>query len=386
MKRALVLSGGGARGAYEVGVLAYLFQELAPRLGRPLRFELISGTSVGAVNACHLAAGEDEGEQTVAMCEAWSDLRLDSLLALNAKNLTRLALSVLRRPGETLSAASVLDARGLARHLLCHVQWPKIGRAVRAGRLEALTVTATHVATGHSVIFVQRKEKQVPVLGRDPNLLVQAARIGPRHVLASCAIPVLFPPVELAGELYLDGGLRLNVPFGPAIRLGAEKVAVVALQPVGQASAVLTGAPTPASLAGKVFNAVMQENVEQDFDRLRRLNEVLEAGTAAYGDGFLGQVNAQISRRQGLPVRRVETMLQRPSRPLGEVAWEATHSPAFVRTPAGAALRAVADREDPKRADLTSYLLFDGTFARELISLGRADARKNEEAWARFFA
>ncbi|MBI5545885.1 MAG: patatin-like phospholipase family protein [Deltaproteobacteria bacterium] len=414
LKTALVLGGGAARGAYEAGVVSWLREALPRETGAPLRLDILAGTSVGAVNACYLATrASDHAQQARTLAERWKALKLEDVLRVGPTDLARLALDLVRRTPHQAGRsrrAGMIDPRGLQEIASRHVVWREIGRCIEAGSLEALVVTATHVASGCTTVFVQRHAKAPPPpMCVNPHYRAVSTRIGLKHAMASAAIPVLFPPVSLGGELYVDGGLRQNVPLSPALRLGAQRVVVVTLRHAGEvgqpppvveaerALAAHPGAPIeePRELAlpsgpflfGKALDTLLNDRVEEDLDRLRRTNALLEAGTRAYGPGFARLLNSTLLPMQGQPVRYVRTLVVRPSQDLGRLAAEFARSPEFRRRASGFAgrlVRRLADSEAPDQADLASYLMFDGAFAEILIDLGRRDAAARLGEWLRF--
>ena len=382
MKTALVLSGGGARGAYEAGLISFLREDLEPKLGHPLRLDILCGTSVGAITACALAAGAAHPEkQGLELREFWSRLSIKQVLQFGAADVVRTVWE--------LGGGGLANPEGM-RTVLLRIDWKAIGRNLRARRFDALSVCATRVSNGRTAVFVQQAEPR-PLWFENPHFEVVKTRIGPRHALASAAMPVLFAPVEIEHQLYLDGGLRMNVPLSPALRLGAQRVAVVALQPMQHAA---VGAPqeplrpTATFLAGKAMNSLLVDRLEQDVDNLRRINALIQAGYESFGPHFTGAMNDALASHQSAPLRYVRNLLMRPSRDLGAIASRFARDRGFLRRHPqvpGLVVSLLAGNESEESADLASYLLFDPGFAEELISLGRADGRSHEEEWARFF-
>src|SRR5262245_49795925 len=188
----VILSGGGARGAYEAGVLWYLFDDLARRLGAPPRIDLICGTSVGAINCAYLAAHLSDPVLGVRrLVDVWSSLRLDDVLGFGWKQAVSLP-RVLIGGG---SGAGVFDVSPMASLVQREVPWRAITRTMRKGHLQALSVSATEVSTGRTVIFMQTGPNTGLPTRAPPRTLIRSERIGPQHALASAAIPLLFPPV-----------------------------------------------------------------------------------------------------------------------------------------------------------------------------------------------
>ncbi|MFL5319088.1 MAG: patatin-like phospholipase family protein [Myxococcaceae bacterium] len=400
LRTGLVLGGGGARGAYEAGVLAYLREELEHELGRPLPLPVIAGTSVGAINACHVAAYAEDGKlQARELVERWRSLSIHEVLRFGAGDLIRVAREVLGRVPDLTEERNggLIDPAGIYDIVLRGVPWKNIGRSIRAGRLHGVAVSATHVATGRTTVFIQMRDLELPAWTRDPHLRAEAALIGPHHALASAAIPLMFPAVQIGGRLYLDGGLRLNVPLSPALRMGAERVIVVSLrhleipppgpeEPEGAAERAVATAPF---LFGKTLNALMLDRTDQDLERLRRLNSMLIAGTEAYGKDFAQVLNGALLPHRNSGVRYVRNILVRPSEDIGQLASLYARSEEFSRRAKGMAstvVKRLVDREAPDSADLVSYLLFDGGFADVLVAMGKNDARKMRDQWVRFFS
>jgi NTE family protein len=402
-KTALVLGGGGARGAYEAGVIAYLRSELQEEIGE-FPIDILCGTSIGAVNASFLAATADTPHQQAAqLVDHWRSVAVEEVLRFDWADVFRLMRDAFGRLPRSLvpegeRRAGLIDPLNLWKPLLSGVPWLQIGRNLRRGLFSALAIGTTHVASGRPVVFLQRADRAAPQLAEDPNFRVVNTRIGPRHVLASGAIPLLFSPVRIEGRLFVDGGLRLNVPLSPALRLGAERLVVVSLRestpltlplPVSEWSTANEQAlATAPFLAGKALNALFIENIEQDLDRLRRLNALLEAGEEHWGPQFAGTLNQLLMGSQRTPLRYVRNLLVRPSESIGKLAAEHVRSVRFrkVNTLARRMLRSMAERESPEDADFVSYLLFDRDFADLLIQLGREDARRRRPDWIDFFA
>jgi NTE family protein len=262
-----------------------------------------------------------------------------------------------------------------------------------AGHLEALSVSTTHVASGKTVVFVERRGGGLPEWSRDPFVRARAATIAPDHVLASAAIPVLFPAVPVDGAFYCDGGLRQNTPLSPALRLGADRVLVVSLRhmptPVEEAAHQAEHErhyPSAWFLFGKALNALLLDHTDYDLERLRRMNAIVDGGIRAFGDRFLDELNATLVPLRGQGVRLVRDLLLRPSEDIGEIAGAHARSPRLAekRGLSGRAIRYLAG--ESRESDLLSYLLFDGEYAADLIDLGFRDARARADELAAFFS
>ncbi|MCX7809124.1 MAG: patatin-like phospholipase family protein, partial [Deltaproteobacteria bacterium] len=222
-----------------------------------------------------------------------------------------------------------------------------------------------------------------------PTLVLRPCRIGPEHVLASAAIPILFPPVSIRGQLFVDGGLRLNTPIAPAIHLGARRIFVIALTSPSASGkpafdpGVFPGAPF---LVGKILNAFLLDPVITEFYEIERFNRLLEDGIHAFGSDFVERLSAQAKAEGRPPYQRVWAISIAPSADIGMLAasYLRAHRARFGKA-LGRQLLRLLDLGESVDSDLVSYLLFDGGFAKQLIELGKEDAKKKEEEMARFF-
>ena len=202
VKRAVVLSGGGARGAYEAGVLRYLLEELPRRLGHRPRFDVISGTSVGALHACYLAASAADGPEAGArLADLWRGFKIGEVLPVSAKDLLRWPrrLFGLARVASELRSDQLPDrlyglfnTQPLEQIVVRAIPWREIRRNVQTGQLEALCVTATQISTGRAFVFIENRANRIDRWPEDPMIVAQPTRLLPIHALASAAIPLLF--------------------------------------------------------------------------------------------------------------------------------------------------------------------------------------------------
>ena len=404
---AVVMSGGGARGAYEAGVLSYLFDDLPQQLGKPVHFDIVTGTSVGAIHACYVAATQGQPGTGNKLSEIWRGLSLDEVYKVGAVDLFRVPLRLvgLGAVGELRPSAperaparleGLLDTTRLEELVLDQIPWKKIRANLETGALQALAVAATEIATGRSVVFVDTQSGAIPQWARDPFVVARPARINPAHALASAAIPLLFPAIRISGAYYCDGGLRLNTPLAPALRLGADRVLVIGLrhqttreEEDRQAHRREANYSSTTYLAGKVLNALLLDRIEYDVDRLRLFNAILESGVHTYGDDFLSRINEPIVELRNTPYRIIRNIFLRPSEDLGAIASDCLH-----KQPATRGLREWFSRNIARyaargalgEADLLSYLFFDRCYAEQLLALGRRDAAAAVEDLVSFFS
>jgi NTE family protein len=270
------------------------------------------------------------------------------------------------------------------------VPWEGIARNLAAGRLRSAGVIATELATGKAVVFVEGRGVDPALWAHDRSVVARAARLGAEHVLASAAIPLLFPAVRVGDGYYVDGALRLNTPLAPAIHLGADRMLVVALrseepEPADEGAARSLPRSGFSAVLGRVLGALLLDRLETDLGRMQFMNRVLERGTGVFGSDFLARLNQDGERK----LRRIESLVIRPSQSLGGIAREI----ARARRSAGRLPRKVrlfldlaVNSDAGSDSDLLSLLLFDPEYFQVLMELGWADARARQEELAAFFA
>lgn len=372
----IVLSGGGARGAYEAGVLRYIYEEIAPRLSVPLPLDLVAGTSIGALNGAWVAALGAEGARHIA--SYWRALTPDAVYHFRAVDLLRAPEKFVRRASPVDRGVALFEPGPLYTYVRDAMPWSELHARIDRGELKALVVTVTDVANGRTIQFVDG-----PCEPRETGTMVmRPTRIGPDHCLASAAIPFIFPPVRVDGRYYVDGSLRQNTPLAPAIQLGVERVLVIGVKRarIQDAQSVDPVAPSPAFLAGKALNALMLDPVEEDIRRVDRVTDLLAWSEQAY-PGYLARLRAEFRA-----YRPIQSLHLRPSEDIGRLAAELFPAcepelPWATRM----LLRGVAASESPEEADLMSYLLFHHRFTGALEDLGHRDAATACESLAALF-
>jgi NTE family protein len=382
--RGLVLTAGGARGAYQAGVLRRI-GEIAAARGKASPFPIVAGASAGAINGAILAAGSaDLADTTRRLSEIWSELEFRHVVKVDPLSLLLNGAALLRdlTIGGLVGGAglgSLLDAAPLRDFLARHLKLTGIGRAIRDGILHAVAISATSYHSGRSFTFIQGAPGHAVWTKRRRVALSTALTVD--HVLASAAIPIVFPPVRVrtdGGELWFgDGALRLVSPLSPAIRLGASRVLAIGVRCSSSAEALwqteggargrrarsAPAQPPLAQICGVVLNAIFLDHLDADLDHLLRMNELVEAHGGPYDPDGPGPRE---------PMRAVEALVVNPSEDLAIVASQfARHMPRAIRF-----LLEGLGTPDAQSADLMSYLLFDKAYTRTLVEIGYRDADK----------
>lgn len=363
----LVLSGGGARGAYEAGVLRFLFQHLPQRLGRAFSPNVYAGSSIGAMSAAWVAAQGAVGSRSLSYF--WETLSPDAVYNFRARDLLTAPERLLRRHTPEEPGTSLFDPSPLAEYLERSLPWQSLYERIDRDDFHALVVACTDVASGRAALFVDGSGNE----RSSPTARMTSTRIDARHLLASASIPFVFPPVDIGGRWFVDGSLRQNTPLSPAVDLGCDRVVIVGVRhPASQATIdARVISPTPTFLAGKAMNALMLDPVEEDVRRLRRLNTFLEWAESAY-PGFQDRMAHEFS-----PWRQVRVAHIRPSEDLGVIA-ASTFGRMSDDLPWASRilLRTLAGSDHPDDSDLLSFLLYDRRYTAALEDLGYRDAER----------
>lgn len=369
----LVLGGGGARAAYQVGFLRFLAREI-PDLEVPI----VTGTSAGAINAVHLASHPGPFREAVeSLTELWRHLTVDQVFRGEGSVLLRTALqwglrlvSGGRKVGP--DPRGLVDTEPLRIYLRGALratagdseEIPGIRENIEAGRLLAVAVTSTNYGTGRSVTWVEGNEAD---RWDRPHRRGAPASITLDHVMASSALPFFFPAIQIGEQWHGDGGIRQTAPLSPALHLGATKVLAVSTRYLPRRDeegiSMIHGYPPPAQVAGVMLNAIFLDALESDATNLERLNKLLEL----------------VPEEHRGPLRPVQLFTSRPSRNLGQLAgdYEASLPQPFRFMERGLGTR------DTRSPDSLSMLMFQPDYLGRLIELGEADAeRRGEEILA----
>ena len=374
IKRALVLMGGGARAAYQIGVLKAV-AELRPR-GAPSPFQIICGTSAGAINAASLATMADDYNHAVAqMLRVWGNFHVNHVFYSDLKNISKTALRwlvtfLLGGLGKR-NPLSLLNRKPLRELLLRRLDFSRIQHLIDDGYLHAVSITASGYHTGQSVTFFQGADtveswSRVRRFGSRSKITVD-------HLMASSAIPYLFQAIQLHREHFGDGSMRQMAPLSSALHLGADRILVIGNQQSNQNKHERQhshGYPNLAQIAGHILDSIFLDSLETDLERLRRINKTIDV------------IPDRHLKKSDIPLRRVEAFVISPSIDIGELAGQYEYE--FPRT-IRYLLRGLG-AANKQGSGLTSYLLFEKGYCRALIRQGYEDAMREKDMLNEFLS
>jgi NTE family protein len=362
----LVLTGGGARAAYQVGVLQAL-TELLPRARNP--FPVIVGTSAGAVAASVLAAQAHHWRAAVAgLVEVWSNFRASQVFKVDTGHMlmsgVRWVAALASGGVVATTPSSLLDNSPLRELLTSRIDWAGVRTSIERGHLRGLALSSTCYQTGQSIAFFDGAETI-----QDWARTQRAGRretLGLDHVMASVALPVLFAPVDLGGRYFGDGSMRQINPLSPAIHLGADRLLIIGVRAPSEGGVTPASGPAPMPSPGQIFGFMLDtlftDQVYADVEQTDRFNQLAD---------FLPEGVATEPRA----LRHVDTLMLAPSvDPRVIAARHVKEMPRGLR-----ALLHVVGAKDTDGSQLSSYLLFERGFTQELIALGYYDAMQTRD-------
>ena len=366
---AIMLSGGGARAAYQIGVLRFLareFPDVVPGI--------LTGVSAGGINAAYLAARQAPFPDKIeSLAQLWTGLRIEDVFKVDVRDLTS---RTLRWGGRLLSggkhplppARSMVDTEPLRRMLARMLdadgtEIPGIAQSLHEGWLRAIALTASSYTTGQSVTWVQTRDDCRIETWERPQRKSTACVLHIDHVLASCALPFFFPAVQVDHAWYGDGGIRLTTPLAPAVHLGARRIIAVSTRYARSREEAdrpaISSYPPPAQVAGVLYNAIFLDQLDSDALEMLRLNRLI--------------ARLPESDRDGL--RPIDLLMIRPSVDLGQLA---NTYEADLPRPLRFLTRGLGTRET-RSNDLLSLVMFQSDYVRHLIELGESDAAARVE-------
>ncbi len=366
-KIALILSGGGARAAYQVGVLQAI-ADLVPK-DTPNLFPIVCGTSAGAINAAAIAIFAQHFREAIwRLVHVWANFHVTQVFRADSLGLTKSGLhwlaAILAGGLGKRNPVSLLDRTPLFQLLGPRLPFENIQKNIDADLLHALSITASSYQTGHSVAFYQGVEDIAP--WHKSNNVGVPTSIKLNHLMGSSSIPFLFEAVQIGQQFYGDGSMRQTNPLSPAMRLGADKTFVIGVKAESDAEDTKeqpAAYPTLGQIGGQVLDSIFLDNMDLDLELMQGINHTLK------------QIPERHIPEDSRIVRKVESMSISPSQDIFRIAAKHTHLlPKQVRF----ILKGVG-ASGGRGANLISYLLFEKAFCRELITLGYSDSMNRKE-------
>jgi NTE family protein len=355
------MTGGGARAAYQVGVVRAIYEitKIKERL-----FDVITGNSAGAINSTYLAANSENWDiATLNLTELWMKVKPQSIFDLRARTISELGMkwvsgTVFGGLSPKGSAVNhLLDTTPLKRLVEREVDFSHIRKNIEAGHLYGTSLSTTNYNSGSNVIFYDGVE-DIRDWARSDRFSCRT-NLRSEHMMASSAIPLFFPPIQIGDSFYGDGCIRQTTPISPCIHLGAEKIIAIGvryphpLEHMRNLAFTPFANPTLGQVAGVMLNAIFLDSLDSDVERLKRINELVAEGTHP-------------------ELKKVPFLMIRPSRDLGKMTKRLNEElPPMLRY----LLKGIGV-SDTEGLDLLSYLAFDASYTKPLIELGHEDAYK----------
>ncbi len=375
INRGLILMGGGARAAYQIGVLKAV-AELKPEKGGTSPFRTICGTSAGAINAVTLATMADNYNHAVAqMLRVWGNFHVEQVFESDVKSIlwtaTRWLMALTLGGLGQKNPLALLNRKPLKILLSKRIDFARIQRIIDEGHIHAVSITASGYTSGQSVTFYQGQPEieswqRVRRCGSRSLLTIN-------HLMASSAIPFLFEAVKLHREYFGDGSMRQMAPLSAALHLGADRVLVIGNQRDDEQSRERKQTleyPNFAHIAGHILDSIFLDSLETDLERLERINKTIDI------------IPTRRLRNSDIPLRKVEAFVLAPSIDIGELAQDYVHElPRTIRY----LLKGIGALRE-QGSGLASYLLFEKGYCRELIRLGYQDAMQEADMLREFLA
>ncbi len=401
----LILSGGGARAAYEAGVIHYIRSALPSKIAKR-NFDIQCGSSAGAINTAGMVSmADDPLRQGEYLKDLWLNLKPEevyerdftaafkfffSSLGGIIRNLTTFDIfKLVTRKGPHFNY--LLDNAPLKKFLKKKIQWEKIEANIQKRFVSAISITATNARSGRTELFISRR-KEIEYYGE---YRIHEIPIQLEHVIASAAIPLVFPTVRIDKVYYTDGGLRLYTPMSPAIQLGAERLLIIGLHhPATQNQKddfdlkEMKYPPSVIQLAGRLMNLIFLDSVKYDLEQLKRINHLIERSEEVYGKDYLDKVNSLVKKGKNLnepishELKKIDVVEILPSEFISKIFedwFNKARKGTYKLSSLEKLLMRLLDFDTAGAVELLSYLTFSHEYMKSLVDLGYEDAKKNRD-------
>ncbi len=401
----LILSGGGARAAYEAGVIHYIRGALPSKIAKR-NFEIQCGSSAGAINTAGMVSTADDPlRQGEYLKDLWLNLKPEevyerdftaafkfffSSLGGIIRNLTTFDIfKLVTRKGPHFNY--LLNNAPLKKFLKKKVSWEKIEANIQKRFVSAVSITTTNARSGRTELFIRRRKE----IEYDGEYRIHEVPIEVDHIMASAAIPLVFPTVKIDKVYYTDGGLRLYTPMSPAIQLGAERLLIIGLHhPATQNEKddfdlkEMKTPPSVVQLAGRLMNLIFLDSVKYDLEQLKRINHLIERSEKIYGKDYLDRVNSLVKKGKkpnepiSYELKKIDVVEVLPSEFISKIfenwfnkAKKGTYKLSAIEK----LLMRLLDFDTAGAVELLSYLTFSHEYIKDLVDLGYEDAKKNRD-------